>query len=143
MDHRIDTRDREFMARVEACTFPVDAFDHAAHVRLAYVYLVEAGSTDAATDRMRATLLGLLRHAGIDPATKYHETMTTAWILAVHHFMAGTGASESSADFIARNPRLLDSRIMQTHYSTELLFSAAARAAFVEPDRAAIPRHGG
>ena len=38
MDHRIDTRDREFMARVEACTFPVDAFDHAAHVRLAYVY---------------------------------------------------------------------------------------------------------
>jgi hypothetical protein len=36
---------------------------------------------------------------------------------------------------------LLDSRIMLTHYSTELLFSDKARAKFVEPDLDPIPRY--
>ena len=44
--------------------------------------------------------------------------------------------------FIDANPVMLDSRVMLTHYSTELLFSADARARFVEPDLDEIPRHG-
>jgi hypothetical protein len=36
---------------------------------------------------------------------------------------------------------LLDTRIMLTHYSAELLFSDAARADFVEPNLDPIPRH--
>ena len=47
----------------------------------------------------------------------------------------------SADDFIDRNPILLDSKIMLTHYSAGLLFSDAARAAFVEPDLDPIPRH--
>ena len=42
--------------------------------------------------------------------------------------------STSAADFIARNQELLDSKIMLTHYSASVLFSADARASFVEPD---------
>jgi len=112
-------------------------FDHRAHVRLAYVLLVGEG-VDAAADRMRSALLDFLGVHGIDPA-KYHETITRAWILAVRHFMDRTGPSASADEFIALNPILLDSKIMLTHYSADLLFSPEARARFVEPDLQQIP----
>ena len=35
---------------------------------------------------------------------------------------------------------LLDSRVMLKHYSAEALFSPAARAAYLEPNLAAIPQ---
>lgn len=114
-------------------------FDHRAHVRLAYTYLAETDA-DTATSRMRTALLDFLRHHGI-PITKYHETMTRAWILAVRHFMETSPGSGSADAFIESNPRLLDARIMMTHYSTQLLFSDEARAEFVEPDLGPIPRH--
>jgi hypothetical protein len=49
----------------------------------------------------------------------------------------------SSEIFIENNPVILDSKIMMTHYSTELLFSDEARARFVEPDLSPIPRYAG
>jgi hypothetical protein len=67
--------------------------------------------------------------------------MTAAWILAVRHFMAITDACASADEFVGRNPVLLDSKIMLTHYSAGRLFSEDARAQFVEPDLDAIPRH--
>ncbi len=67
--------------------------------------------------------------------------MTRAWILAVHHFMKSSASASSADDFIELNPLLLDSRIMMTHYSAELLFSEDARQQFVEPDLDPIPRH--
>ena len=91
---------------------------------------------------MRRTLHGLLNHAGVDPATKYHETLTRAWILAVRHFMSRTAESESAAAFIEQHPQLRDSGIMRSHYSTALLFSEEARASFVEPDLSGIPVPG-
>ena len=112
-------------------------FDHRAHVRLAYVLLVN-GDVDAATARMRSALLGFMGHHGVDPG-KYHETITRAWILAVRHFMDRTGHSASADEFISANPILLDSKIMLTHYSADLLFSPEARARFVEPDLQRIP----
>lgn len=51
--------------------------------------------------------------------------------------------SESDRVFrIERNPELLDSRIMLTHYSAEVLFSDEARARFVDPDIQPIPPGG-
>jgi hypothetical protein len=131
--------DRRFVADFEAGAIAPADFNHRAHVRLAYCYL--AGSDDeTAVRRMRDALLAFLRHHGID-AAKYHETMTRAWILAVRHFMALSPAAASADAFIDANPILLDSRIMTTHYSTGLLLSPEARAAFVEPDVQPIPRH--
>ena len=48
--------------------------------------------------------------------------------------------ASSADDFIERNPLLLDSKIMLTHYSADLLFSDQARADFVEPNLDPIPR---
>ena len=142
MLHQICQDDRVFRTQVETFTLPLDEFNHEAHVRLAYIYLATSGSTDAAIDCMRKTLLGLLGHAGIDPSVKYHETLTQAWMRAVAHFMSRTRAADSAADFLDQNPQLRDAGIMQSHYSPSLLFSEEARAEFVEPDRSEIPRDG-
>ncbi|NOK06667.1 MULTISPECIES: hypothetical protein [unclassified Myxococcus] len=108
-------------------------------MRLAYVYLSEHG-TEASISRMRTALQRFLAHHGI-PAAKFHETLTRAWVLAVEYFMAKV-PSVSSRDFIEQHPELLDYRIMLTHYSAQVLFSADAREAYVEPDLDPIPAPG-
>ena len=141
MSHFLTPEDIEFKQQVEASTFPIPNFDHRAHLRLAYIYLVE-NDTDEATNKMRNALLGLLKSAGIDPSAKFHETITKAWVLAVQYFMSQTGESESADVFIDQNPEMLDSKIMLTHYSAEVLFSDSARSEFVEPNLEPIPRVG-
>ncbi|MEP4485506.1 MAG: hypothetical protein ABJ013_07760 [Halioglobus sp.] len=140
MKFLLSEADREFKNRVESCNFPVAEFDHKAHIRLAYVYLAE-NSTVETVHLVRDTLTALLRHAGVDPSQKYHETLTEAWVLAVSHFMRNTDDSQSADDFIKKNTAMLDSKIMMTHYSPEILFSDEARKAFVEPNLDPIPRH--
>jgi hypothetical protein len=139
MMHSVSADDRRFCADFAACRIHPAAFDHRAHIRLAYTYLAEH-DPDTALTLMRSALLAFIQHHEI-PVAKYHETLTRAWILAVRHFMAISPASDSAASFIASNPRILDSRIMLTHYSTEVLFSPEARERFVEPNLALIPRH--
>jgi len=139
MSHTISPEDRRFKQQVEAGAFPVANFDHRAHLRLAYIYLVE-NETDAAIGKMRQAILGLLHKAGIDPASKFHETITKAWVLAVRYFMSHTGESDSADSFIHSNPKMLDTKIMLTHYSAEVLFSDKARHEFIEPDIEPIPQ---
>jgi len=138
LNHHLSKSDREFRAAFEAGAFAPADFSHRAHIRLAYVYLAES-DVDLALERMRAALVSFLSHHGI-PASKYHATLTRAWILAVDHFMHRSTKASSADDFIARSPLLLDSKIMLTH-SAELLFSDRARADFVEPNLDPIPRH--
>ncbi|MCB1755350.1 MAG: hypothetical protein KDJ38_07500 [Gammaproteobacteria bacterium] len=140
MGHLISKQDASFRRQVEACEFPVKKFDHRAHLRLAYIYLAE-NNPHSSTQLMREALNGLLKSAGVDPDQKYHETLTEAWILAVDHFMHKTESSTSADDFIDQHPIMLDSNIMLTHYSADVLFSENARKAFVEPNLDPIPRY--
>jgi hypothetical protein len=137
--HELSPDDHDFRSAFEACTVAPEQFNHEAHVRLAYVYLVES-DVESAVQRMRDALLNFLAHNGI-PRSKFHETITRAWVLAVRHFM-NRSTSTSSADFIAKNQVLLDSKIMLTHYSASVLFSPDARSSFMEPDLDPIPQQG-
>jgi hypothetical protein len=139
VNHGLSTGDRRFRTEFDGREFPPADFDHRAHVRLAYVYLVEHDA-DAAHELMRSSLLRFLASVGVD-SSKYHETMTRAWILAVQHFMTLTPRCTSSDAFMAKNPQVLDSTVMMKHYSAEVLFSDEARATFVEPNLKPIPRH--
>jgi len=139
MKHEVSSSDMEFLMAFEAGAYAPADFNHRAHVRLAYVYLA-TNDVERATTLMRAAIVSFLRHHGVAP-TKYHETLTQAWILAVFHFMHRTPSALSADDFIRQTPLLLDSRIMLTHYSAERLFSPQARARFVQPDLDPIPRH--
>jgi len=137
--HSLSEGDREFVRQFEACETDPSEFGHRAHVRLAYAYLA-GQDADGAGSSMRRSLVRFLEHHGIAPS-KYHETMTHAWVLAVNHFMQKSEPAASADDFIAANPQLLDSKIMLTHYSADLLFSERARSEFVEPDLSGIPRY--
>ena len=105
MKHMLSKEGNLFRTTVENCSIDVTSFDHRAHLRLAYTYLVDH-SPDEATTRVRETLTALLRHNQIEPSAKYHETLTKAWLLTVRHFMDHTQASNSAAAFIERNPFL-------------------------------------
>ena len=137
MSHRLSPADRTFHEDFRLGRITPAQFDHRAHVRLAYILLCDSPVGEA-TDGMRAALVEFIARNGVDPA-KYHETITRAWILAVRHFMERSPGSDSADQFIDANPRLLDPKIMLTHYSAELLFSAEARAQFVPPDLQQIP----
>jgi hypothetical protein len=139
MNHQTSADDQVFRRAFEACEIAPEHFDHAAHVRLAYIYLCEH-PVDVAAERMKKALLAFLAHLGIGEA-KYHETITRAWIMAVSHFMAKSANCASASAFISANPPLLDSKIMLTHYSAEVLFSPEARRSFREPDIQSIPKH--
>ena len=138
--HEVSQNDRSFRAAFEAHAIAPSQFNHEAHVRLAYVYLADH-DVESAVRRMREALLDFIEHNGI-PRSKFHETITRAWVLAVRHFM-DRSASSSATDFLAKNPELLDSKIMLTHYSASVLFSSDARMSFVEPDLDPIPRSDG
>lgn len=140
LSHLLSEADRDFRNAFEAFAIAPAGFGHEAHVRLAYVYLAE-GDVDSAVQRMRQALLAFLEHNNI-PRSKFHETLTRSWILAVRHFM-NRSSSVSASDFIAKNPELLDSRILLTHYSASVLFSAEAREAYVAPDLDPIPHDAG
>lgn len=139
MAHRCSDDDLAFVAAFESASLAPDAFSHRDHLRLAYIYLSDA-DVDTATDRMRTALRRFLRHHGVGE-TKYHETMTRAWILAVRHFLEKTAATRCADEFIDAHPEMLDPAIMLTHYSANRLFSDAARANFIEPDLDPIPRY--
>src|SRR5262249_17756001 len=65
VNHRVSTDDQAFRTEFEAGKFPPGAFNHRAHIRLAYVSLAEY-DTEAAHRLMQQALLNFLRHNGID-----------------------------------------------------------------------------
>jgi hypothetical protein len=138
VNHCSSADDKLFRSQFEACVSPLP-FGHLDHVRLAYVHLAER-DVESTHERIQNSLLRYLDHHDIDP-TKYHETLTRAWILAVRHFMEVCPTSRSAASFLERMPRILNSKIMLKHYSANVLFSEEARARFVEPDLMPIPSY--
>ena len=140
MRHLLSKEDSNFKTQFETCAFPVSDFNHKAHLRLAYIYLVE-NMIEKAMPIMRESLNRFIQHNGV-PASKYHETLTQAWLRAVNHFMHNTEKAESSLSFIAQNPEILNTDIMLSHYTPDVLFSEEARQTFVHPNIDMIPLHG-
>ena len=136
-EHGLSPDDVRFRTEFEAFAVPPAQFDHRAHVRLAYAYLAD-NDADSALALMRSALMAFLEHNQV-PVSKYHETLTRAWILAVRHFMTRSPDTPSADAFIRANPELLDTKIMLTHYSADVLFSDEARRRFVQPDLDRIP----
>ena len=138
MNHTLSSDDKKFKQDVESCAFPASNFDHRAHLRLAYVYLID-NNIETSNKLVREALYSLLRFNNIEPTAKYHETLTRAWLLAVNYFMSITKSTSCADVFIDNNPQMLDSQIMMTHYTKERLFSDKARKIFIEPDLETIP----
>lgn len=138
MQHEVSGEDQEFPRSFDDCEAGPADFNPKAHLKLAYVLLAMHGVKGAAP-RFRSALQAFLQRNGIDP-TKYHETVTQAWLLAVLHFMERADTAANAEEFVKATPVLRDPKILFTHYSQEMIRSGRARREFVEPDLDPIPR---
>ncbi len=139
MRHQASDGDLSYLDDFNKLLLRPDSFHHREHLRIAYVLICKYGVNEAHS-RLRKGIKSFLNHAGVD-SSKYHETLTYAWILAIYHFMNISEDSYSFEEFITSNPILLDKNIMNSHYSRSILMSEKAKQKFIKPDREPIPFH--
>ena len=123
--------DEAFARAFEQGSITPAQFDHAAHVRLAWVYLHESASLDEALSRMRDAIRRFAAAARVPQ--KYHETITVLWTRLLSEVKADGASGELSGVLLA-HPALADKDLPLQYYSRERLFSDEARAAWIEPD---------
>jgi hypothetical protein len=84
----------------------------------------------------------LQRFAEAQGATqKYHETITTAYVLLINERLETDGRNLTWEEFAAQHTDLLawQPSILDRYYTRETLMSDRARSTFVMPDRIAVP----
>src|ERR1051325_7968792 len=97
--------DAEFARAFERGAVANADFHHRSHLRLAWVYLSESASTEAATARMAGELRRFAARAG--KPEKYSDAVTEFWmreLAVVRASMPGAGFDE----VMLAHPRLLD-----------------------------------
>lgn len=125
--------DAAFVAAFRDTSLPTSAFHHRDHVRMAWLYVREHGAAEAGP-QFTVDLQRFARAKGVPGL--YHATITGAYIALVAERMLDTPAPEWGA-FAAAHPDLLAWKpgVLDGYYSPERLWSAAARAQFLMPDR--------
>jgi hypothetical protein len=136
--------DRRFFDAFEATTLPLDRWTHRAHVKVAYLYL-SAHPFDDALRRMREGVKAYNAAKGIPDKrfVGYNETTTRAFMHLVAAVMAAYGETfpTASADaFCDTHPQLLSRHVLRLFYSPGRRIHPDAKATFVEPDLAPLPR---
>ena len=129
-----DEEVEDLLRRVETCVINPDDFKHGHHLAVALIYALRQDETGALT-HMRSSLLRLLDHHGLG-AQVYHETITAFWIKRVCAFVRDAGPAARPIHELANElaARCRDPRLIFDYYSKELIDSADARAAWMEPD---------
>ncbi len=135
--------DAAFLQQFESCSWPIENWDHRAHVKVAYLYLTDH-PFHIAMEKIRAGVKAYNAANNIPegPDVGYHETITQAWIRIVH---AAIGESDSFAGadaFCDAHTHLLDTKLLLQFYSRSHIMSPNAKADFVEPDVKPLPRAG-
>lgn len=132
MEQHFILTDDQFEEQFATGSLDPTLFSHEAHLRLAWIHLSKYGEATA-IENIREQLQNFVHRVGA--TGKYNDTLTVAAIKAVHHFMQKAPLPGFHA-FIAAYPRLKTNfkDIIQQHYGFDIYNSAAARAAYVEPD---------
>ena len=140
---RAGMTDHEFVAAFENCTLPLEAFRHADHVRMAFLYLGKYPVLEA----IRCFSASLIKFATAHGKTNlYNETITWAYLLLIQERLARADRLQTWTEFAAGNPDLLDwnNSVLKKYYRDETLKSELARSKFLFPDKhlAANERQG-
>lgn len=125
--------DQELMKAFADGSLTADAFGHRQHVRLAWLHVTRLPLLEA----IRRQTTGLRRLTErFGAPSRYHETITVAYVLLVHE-RAWRSRCASFEEFIEANPDLLDrgADLLGRHYDRDVLRTPAARGSFVPPNR--------
>jgi hypothetical protein len=125
----------EFTALMSEVMADAPRFGHRQHVHLTWLAVRRHSVAEASE-----LIAGGIRQAASDAGApeKYHATMTRAWVELVRFHTAEHPDPDFSA-FLARNPALLDKRLLGRFYRPDTLAGEAARQRWVEPDLVPFP----
>lgn len=126
----------EFVAVVEGCRYVNAEFQHADHIRLAWIYVRRYGARSA-EERIAATIRRFA--TGLRHEAKYHETQTRAWLRLVATAEYLTPSVTGFDEFLVKHGWLLDRTALSAFYSGAHLLSESARHGWAEPDNLPLP----
>jgi len=113
----------------ESCELPYERWTHRAHLAVAASYLQHYPHPQA-LERVRANIQKY--NVALGDPKGYHETITVLFMKLVAREMTGNANLHDIVNGL--NDRCKVSWLLE-YYSEALLWSAEARATFVEPDR--------
>ena len=127
-----------------ALTLAKPDWTHEAHLRVGLWHVLHFGE-DEAMERLREGIPRLNESHGVANTESggYHESVTWFYVRTIACFVERSGR-EREIDELAEELVLLleDKELPLRYWSSELLFSPAARLGWVEPDLASLPRLG-
>jgi hypothetical protein len=126
----------ELTRTLERGEAPAGGFPHAAHLRVAWVYLHESPSLDAAVERMAATLRSFAASVGL--ADKFSMPATVFWMLQIASARAVMPCAQLD-EVLSAYPRLLDKNLIRAHDSSHVIASGPTDSSSHTPDRP-VPR---
>jgi flavin reductase (DIM6/NTAB) family NADH-FMN oxidoreductase RutF len=132
----LDLSDEAFLATFDQAGFDRHSFPHRAHLRLAWLCVRRLG-VERAVERVTSGIHSIAEKHG--QASRYHDTLTRAWVYAVAAADAERPDLPTFDRFLDAHPELLDKNYLLRHYSAQRLSSPEARARWLSPDLQPIP----
>jgi hypothetical protein len=132
--------DEALWSHFHAGTLPQSEWTHTAHLRVAWMHL-RRYELDHAHILARVGIIKLNAVHGLveTPTRGYHETITRAWLVILSGAIREAPSIDDSRRFLEAHGDAFTKGALLSHYSSERLQSARARAVFVEPDLAPLP----
>ncbi|HEV3384840.1 MAG TPA: hypothetical protein VG097_08485 [Gemmata sp.] len=127
-----DTDVVEMVARFERCEWPYPRWTHRAHLGVALYYL-QKFPFEVALARVRHHIPLYNRTCG-DPSG-YHDTITVLFMRRVQRYLKDHPDDLSLTAAVEELTAACDMKWTLQYYSPERLWSAEARAGWIEPDR--------
>jgi len=131
-----DWADEDFREAFESLRIPNEMVHHREHIRLAWIYSRQFPQEEALV-RMMQGIQAFAKHHGA--ASKYHHTITVAWMRLVCHEACLAPESPDFHTFAAAHVYLLNRRLLEYYYSKTRLQSDAARHGWLDPDLRPLP----
>jgi hypothetical protein len=136
--------DDEHLQAFESAVLPFEQWTHRAHVKVAFTYLRRHPFV-IALEKMRAGVkkYNALHNVPESPTSGYNETTTHAFmhlILATLNAYGATFPTPTADAFCDTHPQLMTRHALRLFYSPERRMHPLAKAQFIEPDLAPLPR---
>lgn len=133
-----ELNNQEFIRQIETAAINPEWFTHEAHIRMAWLYLIDFDQ-DAALQNICEAIKGIdAKYAG---GTRYHHTITVVFARSIGILMQWE-PGKTWQEFVAVNGGLrISKKFLAEYYSDEILYSDEAKTQFVAPDKKPLPQH--
>ncbi|MDC6364555.1 MULTISPECIES: hypothetical protein [Flavobacteriaceae] len=132
MNNHYELNDLEFERKFEECSLEPKLFNHEAHLRLAWIYILKYGEQQAVKKVCNAIRRFDTVHGD---GCKFHITVTVAAVKVVNHFMQKTSKIDFKG-FLNEFPRLTTAfqELLGQHYGFDIFSDVKSKTEYVQPD---------